>query len=115
MIGRALGLIGGFIAMLVLLTLAVSNRHAVRLVLDPFTPDNPALALSLPFYVYLIAMLILGILAGGWATWLSQGKWRRLARTRTQEALRWRGEAERLMRERDAAVPEQKRLAIARR
>lgn len=115
MIRRIAGLIGSFVAVVVLLTLAVINRHGVTMVLDPFTPENPALALSLPFWAYLIAMLIMGILAGGFATWMAQAKWRRLARTRTQEAMRWRGEAERLARERDASVGERKQLALVKR
>lgn len=115
MIRKIAGLIGGFVAVAVLLTLAVVNRHGVTLILDPFTPENPVLSINLPFYAYLIAMLILGTLAGGTVTWMSQAKWRRLARVRTQEAMRWRGEAERLTRERDAAVPERKQLTLAKR
>ena len=45
--------IGAPIAIL-LVTLALANRHGVRLVLDPFRPDNPVISLVLPFYVYLI-------------------------------------------------------------
>lgn len=115
MIARIFGLVGGFLAMVVLLTVAVTNRHGVTLVLDPFMPENPVVSLVLPFYAYLFAMLILGILIGGLATWISQGKWRRLTRLRTQEAMRWRGEAERLTRERDANVGERKQLALAKR
>lgn len=94
----------GFVAAVFLVTLAVANRHAVRLVLDPFDPRNPVLALQLPFYAFLFAMLILGVVLGGIATWTSQARWRRMARERGQEALRWRVEAERLGRERDAAA-----------
>lgn len=115
MIARLAGLTGGFIVLVLLLTLAVTNRHAVTLVLDPFTPDDPVVALSLPFYVYLLSMMIVGVLAGGAATWMNQAKFRRLARTKTQEALRWRGEAERLTRERDAGVSQRKELALAKR
>ena len=48
-----------------LLTLAVANRHGVRLVLDPFRPDEPVLSLVLPFYAYLFGMLLIGIVIGG--------------------------------------------------
>jgi hypothetical protein len=108
-----IGLLIGFICAVLLVTIAVANRHAVRLALDPFNPQNPVVAVDLPFYGYLFAALIVGVVLGGAATWLSQGKWRRIARTRTQEALRWRAEAERLTRERDASVAERKQLAIA--
>lgn len=113
MIGRMAGLIAGFVIAVLLVTLAVANRHGVRLVLDPFNPQNPVLSLELPFYGYLFGMLILGVVLGGTAMWLSQGKWRRMARVRTVELLRWKGEAERLTRERDADVSEKRRLAVA--
>ena len=49
-------------------------------------------------------MLIAGVVLGGFATWVSQSKWRRTARGRTQESIRWKAEAERLAREREAAA-----------
>jgi hypothetical protein len=111
-VGRVLGLLCGFVAAIFLLTLALINRQTVALILDPFTPNDPVISLALPFYAYLFAMLIVGVIAGGTATWLSQGKWRRIARNRTHEALRWKAEAERLSRERDAAAS-RRHLAIA--
>lgn len=122
MIGRVLGLLFGFVAAVFLVTLAVANRHAVQLVLDPFDPLDPVLALELPFYAFLFAMLIAGVILGGIATWMSQSRWRRLARVRGQDAARWRAEAERLTRERDAGLrlrnasapaPETRQLALA--
>lgn len=87
-----------------LITLAVTNRHAVKLVLDPFRPEQPVLSVTLPFYMYLFGTLLLGVLLGGAATWLSQSRWRRTARVRSVEAKRWRAEADRLTRERDGEV-----------
>jgi hypothetical protein len=87
-------------AALLLVTLAVINRHAVRLVLDPFRPDQPVLSLVLPFYVYLFVVLLVGILIGGAAVWRTQAEWRRAARRSAGEMQRWRAEAERLRRER---------------
>jgi hypothetical protein len=112
-IGRVLGLIFGFVAAVVLVSVAVANRHGVLMVLDPFNPQDPVIAINLPFYCYLLATLLCGVLLGGVATWLSQGKWRRLARVRNQEALRWKAEAERLSRERDASTAARKQLALA--
>ena len=89
---------------LLLVTLAVANRHDVRLSLDPFNPQAPVLSLVLPFYVYLFGALIVGVLLGGIATWLSQSRWRRSARVQGKAAARWQAEADRLTRERDAAV-----------
>ena len=104
MIARALWTLGAALSAVLLITMAVANRHDVRLVLDPFTPESPVIWATLPFYAYLFAMLILGVILGGLATWVNQGKWRRLVRIRTHEALRWKSEAERLMRERDAGI-----------
>lgn len=114
MLGRIVSLILGFIATVFLVTLAIANRHPAKLVLDPFNPENPVLAIDLPFYAYLFAMLIAGVVLGGVATWMGQGKWRRTARGRTQESIRWKAEAERLAREREAAAAAGgKQLAIA--
>jgi uncharacterized integral membrane protein len=87
-------------AALLLLTLAVINRHGVRLVLDPFRPDEPVLSLVLPFYVYLFGVLVIGVLLGGAIVWRAQARWRHAARRRAGEVQRWRAEAERLNRER---------------
>ncbi len=87
-----------------LVTLAVANREPVRLVLDPFKPDAPVIFMTLPLYAYLLGALIAGVVMGGAAVWLSQGRWRKTARVRTQDAMRWQAEADRLARERDASV-----------
>ena len=93
--------------------MAVANRHCVRLVLDPFsntpgesctTASNAIITVDLPFYAYLLAMLITGVILGGMATYMTQMKWRKAARHRTQESIRWKAEADRLVREREAAA-----------
>ncbi len=104
MLKRVIRLLVAFPAALLLITLAVSNRHNVRLVLDPFRPETPALSLEMPFYVYLFAALVVGVLLGGASAWMGQGHWRKSARVRTQDALRWRAEADRLARERDQSL-----------
>lgn len=85
-----------------LVTLALANRHGVRLVLDPFRPSDPAVSLVLPFYAYLFAALVAGVVIGGIATWMTQSRWRRSARQRAAEADRWHAEADRLNRQRTA-------------
>jgi hypothetical protein len=87
----------------ILITVFVSNRHPVRIVLDPIS-DVPVLAFELPFYVYLAGALILGVILGGMRTWVGQSHWRRSARTRAQEAMRWQSEADRLQREREESL-----------
>lgn len=104
MLRRVVWLLVAFPAAAILVTLAVANRHAVRLVLDPFRPEEPVLWIDLPFYAYLLTALVIGVALGGTATWMTQSRWRRTARRRAQEALRWQAEADRLARERDQAA-----------
>jgi hypothetical protein len=61
-------------------------------------------SLALPFYAYLFIALLLGVLLGGTAMWLSQSRWRRNARHHGRAAARWHAEADRLTRERDATA-----------
>jgi len=104
MLRRFVWILVAFPVAVLLLTLAVANRHGVRLVLDPFRSDEPVLYLVLPFYAYLFGVLLLGIAIGGLATWVAQARWRRTARRRAAEARRWQAEADRLSRERQAQV-----------
>lgn len=92
------------VAAVLLVTLAVANRDPVRMVLDPFRPDAPVISLTLPFYAYLLGALTIGVVLGGIATWLTQGRWRKTARLKSQDAMRWQAEADRLARERDSQV-----------
>ena len=115
MLRRIVWLLVALPAALLLVTLAVVNRHDVRLVLDPFRPDKPVLSLVLPFYVYLFGTLLLGVVLGGIAVWLTQARWRRSARVHGKSAVRWRAEVDRLTRERDAQTAVRpKQLAASR-
>ena len=114
MIGRIFSLLISAAGAVFLIALALTNRHTVTLNLDPFNPENPILFVPGPFYWFLFAAVIVGIILGGFATWFSQGKWRSTARQRTQEAARWKAEAERLVRERDQSVSAAKELIAAR-
>ena len=58
----------------------MANRQAVTVSFDPFSSAAPAYAATLPLFAILFAVLILGVLIGGIAAWLRQGKWRRAAR-----------------------------------
>jgi Mn2+/Fe2+ NRAMP family transporter len=98
----------------VLVAIAISNRHPVQLILDPFRPETPALAITLPFYAYLLGTLTLGVIMGGMATWFGQSRWRRTARTQGQRAQRYQAEADRLARERDTSIASSaKNLSVA--
>jgi Mn2+/Fe2+ NRAMP family transporter len=110
---RVIWLLLALPAAAILVTLAVANRHPARLVLDPFRPEAPVLSLQLPFYAWLFIALIGGVILGGLATWMTQSKWRRTARSRALDAMRWQAEADRLARERDRNVSASKAVALA--
>jgi uncharacterized integral membrane protein len=74
------------LAVLILL-FAVANRQWISVSLDPFSAQDPALAVSLPVFFVVLFAVMAGVLIGGTATWFSQAKWRRAAR-RHQAALR---------------------------
>jgi uncharacterized integral membrane protein len=104
MLRRFIWVLVAFPVAVLLTALAVANRHGVRLVLDPFRPDEPVLSLVMPFYAYLFGSLLIGVVIGGLAAWMKQARWRRTARRRAAEAQRWQAEADRLGRERQARV-----------
>lgn len=78
----------------VLIVLSVANRQPVTLRLDPFNAAEPALSLSLPFFAFLFAAILLGMIIGAVATWFGQGRHRRDARRERADARKWRAEAE---------------------
>ena len=112
MLKRFLWLVVALPVAIVLVSLSVANRDPVRLVLDPFRPEAPALSIALPLYAYLLGALICGVALGGLATWATQGRWRKTARAKSQDAMRWQAEADRLTRERDQRVEGQKQLTV---
>jgi uncharacterized integral membrane protein len=81
-----------------LVALAVVNRKPVMLGLNPFD-DTSGFGIEAPLFVFLLGAFALGLLIGGLATWLGQGKWRRTARAEAREASTWRRQADRLEKE----------------
>ena len=71
---------------IILVALAVANRGAAPFTLDPFNPGKPALTWQVPLFVLLFAAIALGMIVGSLATWVKQGRYRKLARQRSQEA-----------------------------
>jgi len=65
---------------LILVVFAVANRHFVTVSLDPFNSANPSISVSLPLFVLIFALVILGVIVGSVATWFRQASWRRTAR-----------------------------------
>jgi len=80
---------------IVLIVLSVANRQSVTLALNPFRPEDSLLSLTAPFFVFLFLAVILGMVIGSLATWFSQGKHRKRARSEAREAVKWHGEADR--------------------
>ncbi|MBC2884220.1 LapA family protein [Ochrobactrum sp. CM-21-5] len=72
----------------ILIALSVANRSSVLLTIDPFNPGNPALSYSAPLFIWLFGALLLGVVIGSAVTWLTQGKYRRMARHSKLEAAR---------------------------
>ncbi|MBI5264933.1 MAG: DUF1049 domain-containing protein [Bradyrhizobium sp.] len=77
---------------LILAVFAVANRHFVTVSFDPFNSSDPSLSLSLPLFALLIVVAILGVIAGGSATWFRQRRWRRAARQNEADARAVRSE-----------------------
>jgi uncharacterized integral membrane protein len=64
----------------ILVAFAVANRQSVTISFDPLSSAHPAYAITWPLFLIVFAVLILGVVIGGFATWLGQGVWRRTAR-----------------------------------
>jgi uncharacterized integral membrane protein len=71
---------------LIFVVFAVANRHFVTVSFDPFNSANPSVSVSLPLFVLIIAIAVLGVIAGGCATWFGQRRWRRAARQHELDA-----------------------------
>jgi uncharacterized integral membrane protein len=71
---------------LIFIVFAVANRHFVTVSFDPFNSTDPAIQFSLPLFVLIIAAAIVGVIAGGCATWFGQRRWRRTARQHEADA-----------------------------
>jgi uncharacterized integral membrane protein len=71
---------------LIFIVFAVANRHLVTVSFDPFNSRDPSVAVTLPLFVVIIAVAIVGVVAGGSATWFRQRRWRRAARQHEADA-----------------------------
>lgn len=64
----------------VIIMFAVANRQSVTVSFDPFSTTSPAYAVTLPLFVLIVVLIILGVLIGGTVAWVGQARWRRAAR-----------------------------------
>jgi uncharacterized membrane protein YciS (DUF1049 family) len=88
---------------IVAVIVSVANRQMVTLRVSPLADELSAWSVSAPLFVILFAVLALGVVAGGGATWLRQSKWRHAARAERAKSEQLRKDVERL-RERVAAA-----------
>ena len=96
---------------IVLVTFAVSNRQEVFLSLWPLSEG-----VAIPLYLLVLALFLLGALAGATAAWLTGGKTRRLLRETARRADRAEREARELRERavsRETAAGAERRLAAA--
>lgn len=102
------------VALLIVL-FAVGNRAPVTVALDPIAAQPPMFSFSLPLFLLLLVVLILGVILGGAAAWMRQSRWRRRARRLASELKTSRAETETLRRqlETSAAAQAQAQGSIA--
>ena len=80
---------------------AVANRQVVSISFDPFSSGDPVFALVAPLFLLVFFLLSCGVVIGGAASWLGQGRYRTAARRSAAEARDARAENGRLRTELD--------------
>jgi uncharacterized integral membrane protein len=91
---------------IVILMFAAANRQPVTVSFDPFNAAQPAFALTVPLFVLIFILVLLGVLIGGTAAWMRQSRHRRAARVLEGDVAGLRREVA-LLNERLAATPMQ--------
>ncbi|HMB11140.1 LapA family protein [Saliniramus sp.] len=69
----------------VIILLAIANRAPITISFDPFSASDPLMAISAPLWLVLFIALTIGVMIGGVAAWLVQGKHRKLERQYKRE------------------------------
>jgi hypothetical protein len=72
--------------------LAFANRQPVTVSFDPFDAADTQFTVTVPLYLLGFTVLITGVVLGGLAAWLYQGRHRRLRRRLTAENVLIRSE-----------------------
>jgi len=76
---------------IIVVVFAVANRQDVVISFDPFDAAHPVYSQTTWLFVPIFAALMVGVIIGGVACWLGQGKWRGAARRFEREMLVLRG------------------------
>jgi uncharacterized integral membrane protein len=97
----------------VIVLLAMANRQAVTISLDPFLSEKPAFALTQPLFLVILGAVVAGVVIGGAAAWLRQARWRRAARRAQAEARALRAETDMLKERLAATEPTGRRSILA--
>jgi hypothetical protein len=79
-------------AFAVLVALAVANHQPVTVSFNPFDPSDADLAVTVPLYLVGFTVLIAGVVVGGIAAWLKQGKRRKIGTRLAAENVMMRSE-----------------------
>jgi uncharacterized integral membrane protein len=80
----------------VIIAFAIVNRQVVPVVLDPFGAEAASQRVETPLFFVMFACAMLGVVAGGVATWFSQGRHRRALRDARADVEHLRAEADRM-------------------
>jgi len=87
------------------ISFAVANRQTIVVSFDPFDQTDPALSVALPLFALILVLVIGGVVIGGIAAWMGQGKWRWRARHFERKAHELRAELDQLKRRSSMAEP----------
>lgn len=96
-------LIGWFLLLplsVLLIVFALANRHLVAVNFNPLVPVDAesAAGFGVPLFFVIYAMLLVGVLLGGVATWFAQGHHRVEKRRFRRESERLRGDLDAIRR-----------------
>lgn len=83
----------------ILIVFAMANRQVVTVSVDPFS-SGPAsqYAVDAPLFLIIFLAMMIGVLVGGVADWVRQGRYRREARDNRHEVRRLQHETENMRR-----------------
>ena len=70
---------------IIVAAIAIANRKPVLLSFDPFNVSAPAVAFYVPLYAVVLGAALVGLMFGGWSSYLAQAPSRRTARATEQK------------------------------